>query len=632
MHPTPCHPSPRRIPSQRIPSPRAPSPRALSLIATAVGVLVVAAAPAPAQVVVNAPVAPEAIYAGFGAAAAGISVIDLNGFGQGSGELATTRFPLNPNLGMPGVFPPLALGTSSRDAGGAGAMTWTLDSAGNVRLVGAPAIGEVTDLHLGQPLDLVFNNDNINLNAGSHNQTNPATLATQPGNTIMVAPHPNPPALVFPPPNPVRGIDAHEPTVTTSVPVTGAVTTQSPPSVPSPLNLLVPGNPFATSVPALGLFGTSFPGVFNGPQPPPPLPPPPLPYSPFTCRQQIGHFLYGLDRTNRRVLVLNSNRFRVLATIDLPDPTSMAMAPNLRWLAVSNAAVHAVSFIDVDPLSPTFHQVVAVTNVGRGPHGLAWQPEGEALLVCNRDDDSISVIDAAAFAVRHTVRGVVRAPVDVAVTARQTAFGLATGTWFAWVLNGDGRIAVIESDRAGQAAPRVVAVTTPFAAAAAIQPDYAALGAGCWLAHRDALGLGQLSRLQLFRGGPPARVRDGVGYDSLRQVVVTMRIGGANATTPVRELLSGNSPVDLAFDDIVNAGAFPDARSSVVGGLQYAAHSGKGHVKVANGQPRPAAAPLFVAVALADTGKIDLIDLATGGRVRTLDAAGVRALAHYWRQ
>lgn len=45
--------------------------------------------------IVNAPVAPECIYVGIGGAQSGVSVIDLNGFGQGTGDLSTTRFPIH---------------------------------------------------------------------------------------------------------------------------------------------------------------------------------------------------------------------------------------------------------------------------------------------------------------------------------------------------------------------------------------------------------------------------------------------------------------------------------------------------------------------------------------------------------
>ena len=52
---------------------------------------------------VNAPVAPEAIYVGMRGSNPGVAVIDLNGFGQGTGDLSVSNFKNNPNVGAPGV-------------------------------------------------------------------------------------------------------------------------------------------------------------------------------------------------------------------------------------------------------------------------------------------------------------------------------------------------------------------------------------------------------------------------------------------------------------------------------------------------------------------------------------------------
>ena len=126
-------------------------------------------------------------------------------------------------------------------------------------------------------------------------------------------------------------------------------------------------------------------GVFVGPQPPPASPPPPPPFCPFTSRQQVGHFLYVLDRDNRQIVVVNSNRFTVLDTIQMSDPVSMAMSPNMTRLAVSNFASSSVSFVDIDPTSvelpPGRHRD---PRRRVGPTGIAWQPDGEDVL-CRLD-------------------------------------------------------------------------------------------------------------------------------------------------------------------------------------------------------------------------------------------------------
>ena len=588
---------------------------------------------------VNAPVAPEAIYIGRAGSAPGISVLDLNGFGQGTGALQSTRFPLNPNVGRPGVFPALAPGTSSLDAGGSGAMTLTQDVNGNVLLVAAPRIGRVADLQLGQPLDLLFHNERINPNVSPRNQINPALGLPQPGNTIMVAPHPNPPRLVLPPPNPAALIFAEEPTVTTSVAVPGRVTTTSPPALVSPLNLLVAGNPFSSLPGQIGLFGVNYDRIFVGPQPPPPLPPPPLPFMPYTCRQQVGHFLYAVDRDNRQVLVLNSNTFLTLATIPLPDPTSMAVAPNLRLLAVSNSATGTVSLIDIDPRSPTTHRVLASIPVPPGPSGIAWQPEGEDLLVCCTTANALAVIDGRTFRVRTTTTRTLVAPVEVAVGARQVGFGYNTATWFAFILSSNDRVSVYESGPSIIGPDDVITVVPEtFAAARTLQHDLGALTSACWVTHRDSNGLAQVSRVAMVASpsGPlpyvPAVSDTELPDARQRAWGVVLRVGGPGATTPLKDRFSGNDLVDVAFDDILNFGALPDARSLLHPNLSYAAHSGKGHVKLTPTGLLPAHQPKFLFAACGDSGKVDAFELASGRKIATVDAPGVSALGHYWRQ
>lgn len=593
---------------------------------------------------VNAPVAPEAIYFGCGPSTAGVGVIDLNGFGQGTGDVTTSRFPHNPNIGVPGVQPPLAPGVSSLDAGGAGVLTLTQDTAGSARLL-AGIVADVADMQLGQPLDLLFHNGGINPNATSANQVNPATGTQMPGNTIMVAPHPNPPRLVLPPPNPALGIECEEPTVASTVgPPNYPFLPTSPPCIASPLNQLTPGNPFSTQPGTLGIFGGSFPGVFYGPQPPPPPSTPPV-FGPFVSRQQIGQFLYVLDRGNRQVAVFNSNRFTPLSAIAMADPVDLAMSPNLERLAVSNGATGEVVFVDTVPTSATFQQIVARTAVGAGVGELAWQPEGEDLLALNPRAGTLTLIDGVALRVRKVVARELRAPRALAVTARQTSFGNQSNTWYAFVLNGDGSVAVFES---GPAGPNGIGyddvlgtIGERFAGARALVAD-PALGAGFWVAHRDAQGLGQVSQVQLTSSPAgqlplsawPMPVGNDVSTLPFRQKewTVVQRFGGANPTTPVPGLLSGNAIVDLAFDDIQNQGALPDQRSALVPGLRYRNHSGKGLVKLAGGNAVAARLPRLLFVALDDTGTVDVLELATGNRLATLPAPGVRCLCDYWRQ
>lgn len=596
--------------------------------------------------IINAPVCPEAIYIGIGGAAPGVSVLDLDGFGQGTGDPAVSRFPLNPNIGLVGVFPPLSPGTTTLDGGSAGVLTLAKDSNLNSRLLRDPIVGEVVDIHVGAPLDLVFNDENINVNTTRANQSNPVGGVQVNGNTISQPPHPNPPRLVFPPPNPNRAIFGEEPSTTSSSGPPGNVITANPPCVISPLNLLVQGNPFATSQGAVGVYGTLLMGTFYGPQPPPLSPPPPPPYCPFTARQQVGHFLYVLDRSNRQVLVVNSNRFTILDTIRLSDPVSMTMSPNMTRLAVTNFASSTVSFIDIDPTSPSFHRVVAETRVERGPSGIAWQPDGEDVLVISTAANVMSIIGARDYSVRRTVSGFLNQPIEVAVTERFTNTGFQNGVYFAYVLNGNGTVAVYESGPDGVNGYGFndvigLAGNVTFARAHSITLDYTSSNGAVLVGHVDEFGLGQVSRLELFSaptGQLPLNPNSG-GFilpPTFRQKEwsITQKYGGRNSTTPTHDLLSGNSVIDITQDEMFNYGGAFGQGTTFNSGFSATPynHSGKHAVKTIGGNPIVPFIPKLLFVALSDVGKVDVIEVTTGRKVGSISVPGVRCVSSYWRQ
>ncbi|MBK8096153.1 MAG: hypothetical protein IPK26_03550 [Planctomycetes bacterium] len=475
------------------------------------------------------------------------------------------------------------------------------------------------------PLDIAFNNLRINVSVGSPNQVNPFTgLPAGVGNTISVAPHPNPPRLLVPSPNPGAGIDGEEPTTTSSVGPPIGVRTTSPPCLASPVNLLVPGNPFSSTPGMLGLFGANFPGLFNGPQPPPLAPPPPPPFCPYTSRQQIGHLLFVAERARNRVLVVNSNRFTVLLTIGVPDPTNFAMHPSLRLLAVTSPASGRFYVIDTDLQSGTFGRVLGTALTGPGVAGCAWQPEGEDLLLWCRGDNTLRVVSGVTFAERQRVRCPVQKVVDVAVTMRHVRTDFQTGGWFAFVLGDQGEVAVFESGAPGQNGAFVGNSIGKLHGARKLLIDPSNLATECLVAHRDRLGIGQISRIRLTTAAPGS---------TIREFTVVQRIGGIDPppTTPIRDQLSGADLADLAFDDIRNVGALPDV-AAPIGWIPPAPHSGKGHAKVLGPNLLPAQSPMLLFVACHDTGTVDVFELASGARLATVAVAGVASLCSYWRQ
>ncbi|MCP4450058.1 MAG: Ig-like domain-containing protein, partial [Planctomycetes bacterium] len=99
--------------------------------------------------IVNAPVAPEAIYIGRAGQKGGVSVIDLNGFGQGTGDLTNTAWEKNPNIAKPGVAPVLQQGRTNLDAGGEGVLTLVKDTNLNDLLLDSTTVAQVGDIHIG---------------------------------------------------------------------------------------------------------------------------------------------------------------------------------------------------------------------------------------------------------------------------------------------------------------------------------------------------------------------------------------------------------------------------------------------------------------------------------------------------
>jgi hypothetical protein len=632
---------------------------------------------------VNAPVAPDVIYVGRAGSQPGISVIDLNGFGQGTGNPAyddfnpivkgNSNFPNNPNVKFQGplLVPPLKPGTCTIDGGSAGVFTLSLDSSLNDKLIRAPLIDSVGDMMLGQPLDLVYNNSmppfgcqsgNPNLCAltGKKRPTpilQPSGTALGPsapgqfgsapagsGNLISWAPHPNPPPLVFPPLCVVPNIGAQEPTSVDSVTI---VLLQ---------NMLLPGNPFGNPnnnppLPPNGILAKDQTAFFVGPSGPQDLL---TACADYQIRQQIGHFLYVIDRVRRQVVVLNSNRFFVLDRIDLPDPTSLAMSPNVDFLAVTNQGAGTVSFIDIRPLSSTFHQIVATTKVGMGPRGIAWQPGNEDLLVCNEQESSVSVIRALDFQVRKVIKAGLDRPFEVALTDRQRAFGLFRDVYFGFILGRNGRVSVFESGPSGSngwGTDNIIA-TLPFTFAnpKAMAIDHVTLNGAVWIVHENPLNT--VTGLQTgVQGGAVSNVW--MESTLLQPLPLGTNPGGLAPNRDIEfvvrasigpDVLSG-IPVDIAFDNLSNIAGLPNFTTTFSSGVP-APVNGKSMVRPSGIGAIRTNSPQFMFLAIPNStqggGVIDVIDLGIGLKridtdpflpgVQSVFAPGVVQLMDYFRQ
>ena len=627
---------------------------------------------------VNAPVAPDAIYVGRGGSEQAISVIDLNGFGAGPGnptyDIANpvregnSNYPNNPNVTIQGSLlrPPLNPGDCTFNGGSAGVFTLAKDSSLGDRLATSPLIDSVGDMALGHALDISFNNASpfgcqsgggnicsqtalkiVQIGQGGANTLAPITTSsfliktvTGAENLVSWSPHPNPPPLQFPPLCLSPFIGAVEPTSTDTLLVSLLT------------NLLGPGDPFGDpriGRPPTGLLSTEQNAFFNGPSPPQTNINLCLP---FMYRQQIGQFLYVVDRAASEIVVLNSNRFTVIDRIKLPDPTSLAMSPDLDYLAVTNQNADIVSFIDTDPSSSSFHQVVRTTRVGRGPTGIAWESGNEDIFVCNRTENTVSIISAFSFAVRKTLRNQLNGPFEVVLTPRQTTHGFLRAVYFGYILNSDGSVAIFESgpngingwgfdDIIGSPAFR-------FRNPKTMQVDISNLNSAVWIVHED-----QVDQL----GNPTGRTGGAVSNMAISSATIgVIPLDPGFFTNPqlrdleFRVLASIGSdqltgiPVDITFDDLRNQTALTNYSTPYSVGFPLSIN-GKSIVKPST-FVIPTSAPQFMFLAVPNSnegpGVVDVIDLSTGfsrfdtnpfaAGVQSIPVPGANRLMNYMRQ
>ncbi len=624
--------------------------------------------------IVNAPVTPDAVYIGRTGSFQGISIIDLNGFGAGTGnptydqarpiKEGNSNYPNNPNVALQGVqlIPALTRGDCTFNGGSAGPMTLVRDSSLNTLVAGAPQLESVGDMAIGHALDNTFNNEqpfgcqagggnlcaqsglkNIVMISGGPNtmitrniQPNIAPVKTDTGteNLASWAPHPNPPPLVFPPLCLSPLINAQEPTAIDSTypvaPNTGQTLYGAPHparSGPQLRNLLVPGS-FPFGIPSINLppqstLTSELNSFFEGPS----LPQPNIAQcAPYMIRQQVGQFLYVVDRVANEIVVFNSNRFTVLDRIRMLDPTSLAMSPNLDFLAVTNEGADLVAFLDISPSSATFHQVVKTTRVGSGPTGIAWEPGNEDIFVCNQSEGTVSIISGFTLEVRKTLRNQISRPIDVALTPRQQAIGFLRNVYFGYILNQNGNVAFFESGPDGVNGigfdDVIGSLPFRFDRPKTLQVDPTNLNSAVWIVHENPLnsegrpsgvGGGALSTVGIAGGAIGAIPLDPgpFGNPQIRQLEF-----GVFASLGAAEGLSG-IPVDIAFDNMRNLTALTNF-STVFSPGNPLSFNGKALVKQLTGAALSASAPQFMFAAVPNPGVVDVFDM-TGGSYEQLD-------------
>jgi len=138
------------------------------------------------------------------------------------------------------------------------------------------------------------------------------------------------------------------------------------------------------------------------PSDPPPAPPPPnyCPESSFPAYQNVKHaqpygcYLFVTNEAFDVIQCVSGHTFQIMKEIRAPDPRGVAISPDLSFLYVSNFGANSISVIDVTAGKDGLPrgETIRVVPVDAGPWGIAAQPNGEDVLVCNRLGKSVSVI------------------------------------------------------------------------------------------------------------------------------------------------------------------------------------------------------------------------------------------------
>jgi hypothetical protein len=626
-------------------------------------------------------------------------VLDLNGFGGGTGNPSyggvlqpmikgNSNFPNNPNVAINGaqLIPPLAPGTCTFNGGSSGPFTFTKDSSLRDFVATAPEVQSVTDMAIGHALDNTFNNEqpfgcqagggNICAQSGlkrtsiipggaftvaSANVANVAPLKTDFGveNLASWAPHPNPPPLTYPPLCLSPLINALEPTAIDStypIPIT-ALQAFGPPFPPrfgpQLRNLLGPGpNPLGIPpfIPPQSTLASEQNSFFEGPATPQPKHRPVLALHDAPAGRPVP--VRGRPRGGRgRGLQTPTASSCSIASACRIRPRWRCRRTSTSWRSRTRGA-DQVTFIDINPSSATFHQIIKTTTVGTGPTGICWDSANEDIFVCNQAEGTVSVISGFTLDVRKTLRNQITRPIDVALTPRQTAFGFLRGVYFGYILNQNGNVAIFESGPDGINGfgfdDVISSLPFKFQRPKTLQVDPTNLNSAVWIAHEFPLD---------EQGNPT-----GQNGGALSNVGITGGIIGIIPLDPgiftspqIRELsfsvlssigegpggLSG-IPIDLAFDNLRNLSALTNYTTTFSPGnaLNY---NGKSLVRILGGFGLQATAPQFLFAAVPNPGVIDVYDMTSGSVARkdtdpyvdgiqAIPAPNVDMLMDYFRQ
>jgi len=153
-----------------------------------------------------------------------------------------------------------------------------------------------------------------------------------------------------------------------------------------------------------------------------------------------GQRLVVSEASTGRVAIIDGASWRLLSEVPIPGPTRLVLAPDSGqpWIAYkATAGDDGVALLDLASAAITIR-----LPTGAGPHDMTFAEGGRFLLVTNRGDATVSVIDVAA----RRVMG------SVAVTGRPVSVAYGSRARLSYVASEDGTITAIDATSLSAAA------------------------------------------------------------------------------------------------------------------------------------------------------------------------------------
>ena len=138
----------------------------------------------------------------------------------------------------------------------------------------------------------------------------------------------------------------------------------------------------------------------------------------------VGNQVYVTNTPSSTVDVVDAEEGTVTGSIPVGlEPIALALKPDKSQLWVSNHVSDSVNVIDLDPSSPTFHQVVGLIDASSNqepgqyfdePAGIAFASDAKAYVALSQENQ-IAVIDAARLKITKTIAVPAQDPRAIAV-------------------------------------------------------------------------------------------------------------------------------------------------------------------------------------------------------------------------